>query len=161
MLNKKAFVPIALLISVVVLSGCSFVNIQNMSDAEITVSVKVPDSGSSSTRNIQAGDIVDVFSANGGRYSISLLPGQRYQELLENLRQLISQRLFEDGATLSADEVARLIEKLNQVDQLIEDLADPMPFCSGYLPDFETVVVVVAYDESSGNYVLSCGTGSE
>ena len=161
MLNKKTFILIALLISIVFLSGCSFIRIQNLADAPITVSVNVPDSGTSSTRYIQSGSIVDVFSANGGRYSITMLPGERYKATLENLRNIISKRLFEERETLSAEEVARLVENLHQIDQLIDDLAKPMPSCSGYLPDFETVVAVVSFDSFNGEYVLSCGSGSE
>jgi outer membrane lipopolysaccharide assembly protein LptE/RlpB len=157
---KKILTLIMISIAVVILSGCSFVRIQNVSDASITVSVNVPDSGSSYTRTIRSGNIVDVFSATGGRYTVSMIPSERYRETLATLQQQISTRLFEERQTLTADQVAQLVQNLNSIDKLIEDLANPMPSCSGRLPEFDTVVVVVSYDNSSGNYALSCGSGS-
>ena len=159
MMHNKTLTLIIISIAVIILSGCSFVRIQNVSDAPITVSVNVPDSGKSYTRNIRAGDIVDVFSANGGRYTVTMIPGERYRESLGNLQQLISTRLFEERATLTAEEVTRLVQNLNEIDKLIEDLATPMPSCSGYLPDFDTVVVVAAFDAVAVDYVLSCSSG--
>ena len=135
--------------------------IQNVSESQITVSVKVPDSGKSYTRNIGAGNLVDVFSANGGRYSVTMIPSESYRETLTNLRQLISTRLFQEGATLSAEEVAQLVQNLNEIDQLITELEDPMASCSGYLPDFDTVVVVVVYDPVANNYAITCSSGSD
>lgn len=159
MLNKKTFLLIALFFSVIILSGCSFVRVQNVSESEITVSVNVPDSGKSYTRNIEAGNIVDVFSANGGRYSVTMLPSERYRESLMNLQQLISARLFQDGATLTSAEVAQLVENMNSIDQLIAELENPMASCSGYVPDFETAVVTVIYDGSGSDYAMECSNG--
>lgn len=156
---KKTLTLIASLIAVIILSGCSFVQIMNVSDAPITVSVNVPDSGKSSTRNIGPGMVVEVFSANGGRYSVTVIPGERYRESLNNLQQTISRRLFEERATLTAAEVTRLVQNLNEIDQLISDLAEPGASCAGYLPDFETVVVVAAFDLSVSDYVLNCSSG--
>ena len=159
MMNKKIITPIIVLLALFITSGCSFVRIQNVSDATITVSVKVPDSGKSYTRNISPGSIVDVFSANGGRYSVSLIPSERYKETLNSLQEMISARLFKERATLTAEQVTTLTHNLNGIDQLIDDLAKPMPSCSGYLPDFDTVVVVVVFDSFTANYDRSCSSG--
>lgn len=159
MLNKKTITLLMISMAVIILSGCSFVRIQNVSDTPITVSVKVPDSGNSYTRIIRPGNLVDVFSGNGGRYSVTIIPSERYRDSLESMQRMVSTRLFEERATLSADEVTRLVQNLNEIDQLIDDLAKPMPSCSGYLPDFDTVVVVVAYDMIANDYVLSCSSG--
>jgi hypothetical protein len=161
MSHKKGILTIALLIAVVLLSGCSFVRIQNVSSGQITVSVSVPDLGAASTRNIPSGGIVDVFSSNGGRYIVTMLPSERYRQTLENLREIITSKLFKERETLSAEEVARLVENLNQIDRLIEELSEPMPSCAGFLPDYETAVVVVSYDDFTGDYILSCSSGSE
>lgn len=158
-MNKSTFTLAIVLIVAFILSGCSFVRIQNISELSITVSVSVPDSGSTYTRNIGAGNIVDVFSANGGRYSVSMIPSESYRSMLETIQQEISIRLFEERDTLSADQVAQLVQNLNYVDQSIQQLAEPMPSCSGYLPDFDTVVVVISFDRLAQEYTLSCSSG--
>jgi hypothetical protein len=161
MLNNKSILPIALLSSILFLSGCSFVRIQNVSASSVTVSVNVPDSGAASTRNIQSGGIVDVFSTHGGSYTVSIIPNERYRETLEHLQDQITKKLFEERATLSAEEVKQLAENLNNIDKLIDELAKPMPSCSGYLPDFETVITIVSYDDFNAEYNLSCSSGSQ
>lgn len=99
------------------LSSCTFVRVTNLSDVTARVLVRVPDSGRGSTRNIHTEGAMEVFSANGGRYSVRLLPQERYKEFLESMRKEISRRLFEERQALSADDVARLIKNLNQIDK--------------------------------------------
>jgi hypothetical protein len=88
-----------------------------------------------------------------------LIPSERYKETLNSLQEMISARLFKERATLTAEQVTTLTHNLNGIDQLIDDLAKPMPSCSGYLPDFDTVVVVVVFDSFTANYDISCSSG--
>jgi hypothetical protein len=159
MKNKKIFSLIIISIIAVMLSGCSFVRIQNVSATTVTVAVNVPDSGSSYTRTIRSGAIVDVFSGSGGRYSVQIIPSEAYKDTLQRLRQQIETRLFEERQTLTADEVKTLVENLNHIDKLIEDLAVPGASCGGHLPEFDTVVVIVAFDDFNSEWELSCGSG--
>ena len=159
MMKKKSLILLAIILSIGILSGCSFVRIQNVSENTVTDLVNTPDSGKAYTRTIRGGQIVDVFSANGGRYTVTMIPTERYKDTLYTLQQQISNRLFEERATLTADQVATLVKNLNTIDQAIKDLAKPMPSCSGYLPDFDTVVVIIALDYSTGNYEVSCSSG--
>ena len=156
MLIRKRQLPLLIVLLAAFLSGCSFVRIQNVSASSVTVLVTVPDAGNGYTRSIDSGGIVDVFSSHGGRYTVTVVPSEQYRSILERLRDDISDRLFEEGATLTAEEVGQLVENLNHIDRLLEDLAEPGASCSGRLPDYETAVVVVSYDDFKGEWVLSC-----
>ena len=134
------------------LSGCSFIRILNNSDAPITVLVRSPDSGKGYTRNLRPEQVVDVFSSYGGRYTVTVILTERYKQTLDDIRNTISERLFKERATLTGEEVTRLVNNLNQVEQLIDDLAKPGATCSGQLPDFDTVVVVAIWDTSLNDY---------
>ena len=77
------------------------------------------------------------------------------------MQQQISTRLFEEGATLTAEEVARLTQSLNDIDQFLAELALPGATCSGQLPDYDTAVAVVAFDFSIESYAVSCNSLDE
>ena len=161
MKNKNALSLALVTISVaaLVLSGCSFVRIQNVSAASVTVAVTVPDSGKAYTREVASGGIVDVFSGEGGRYTITVIPSESYRSILERLQQQITTRLFEERETLTVDEVRQLVENLNHIDRLIAELAKPQPSCSGFVPEFETAVATISYDDFNSQWVLECSSG--
>ena len=142
----------------VVLAGCSVVRVQNASDSSVTVQVSVPDRSGSVTRVIRAGEVSDFISEHGGSYSVGTIPGQTYLSSLRNLRTLISGRLFEEHAALSGAEVARLVENMNAVDQMLEQARSNADgaYCRGRLPDMDSAVAVISFDESTGRYVISC-----
>ena len=156
MLSRNRLLHLILLGILILLSGCSFVRIQNVSSNQITVLVQVPDAGSGYTRNIDSGGIVDVFSSHGGRYTVTLIPSEEYRALLTDLQQQVGNRLFEERGTLTAAEVAILVERLNSIDQALEELTKPGATCSGTLPEYDTVVVTVAFDSINSEYSLSC-----
>jgi hypothetical protein len=158
-LKRSRTIAFTVLLLTLFLSSCSFVRIQNVSDALITVSVRVPDNGKAYVRHIRAGQIVDVFSSHGGGYTITMMAGEQYVSSLNNLRAIIERRLFEERQTLTAEEIARLVENLNQIEKLIEDTKKPGASCSGYLPDYETVVAVVSYDDFNAEWIVNCGSG--
>jgi hypothetical protein len=141
---------------VVFLTSCTFVRIQNVTEAPITVLIVVPDSGGGYTKRIPAGGISETFSAHGGRYTVTMVPGEQYEAILKNLRDVITKRLFEERQTLTSEEVSNLVKNLNQIEKLIEDLSKPGAKCSGYVPDYETAVVIVGYISFEGVYDLSC-----
>ena len=67
-------------LTALLLSGCSFVRIQNVSDTTVYVNVNVPDSGKAYTRIVGSGQIVDVFSSHGGRYTVTIMPNERLRD---------------------------------------------------------------------------------
>lgn len=142
------------------LSSCTFIRIQNVSAGEVTVTVKTPDSGKAYTRIVRSGGIVDVFSSHGGRYIITTIPSEQYKDILFQLEKDITDRLFNEAATLSAEEVRLLTENLNHVMVLIEQLSDPGASCSGYVSDFNTAVVTISFDNFNNMWILECGSSS-
>ncbi len=156
-INKSKIIVCGLLLVVLALSGCSFIRIQNISDARLRVLVRVPDNRKGYTRSIQPGQIVDVFSGQGGRYSVTTLPDEQYRQLLIELRAEVSRRLFVDRQNLSADDVALLTSRLNDADSELERLnSGDSAFCAGFVPEFETVVVTAAWDLYEQNWSLVC-----
>lgn len=139
-----------------IFTGCTFVRIQNVTEIRARVVVVVPDSANSSTRLVKPGGIVDVFSTHGGRYRVSIIPDAEYVQFMENLRTEISNRLFNQGATLTANEVANLTGRLNEIDEMIKRETNISAACSGSVPDFETAVVIVSFDEARSSWVVSC-----
>jgi hypothetical protein len=140
------------------LSGCSFVRIQNVSDVQVRVLVRVPDSRKGYTRQIPPGYVVDVFTSQGGRYTINTLPNERYREFLLNLQTEVSRRLFDERHTLSGADVTRLVARLNEANAELEKLEQGTSegSCSGYVPDFDTVVATIVWDLTSSKWSLAC-----
>ena len=151
---------LAALLLALILSGCSFVRIQNIAAGEATVSVTVPDSGKAYVRNVPSGGIVDVFTSGGGRYTITMIASEQYLEILDSLRSQIETRLFQERQTLTAEEVRQLVENLNHIDQLLEQTQLPRTSCGGYVAEFDTAVVTIIFDELTNNWVLECGSSS-
>jgi hypothetical protein len=139
------------------LTGCTFVRVQNVTESNVTVAIRVPDSANTYTKRIPAAYIGDVFSAHGGRYSVTIL-SEEYRSLLQDFRQIVMARMMNEGATLSAADVQALTQRLGQIDQLLVDLENEADVtCSGSVGDFETAIVTVAYDPVKNTYVISCG----
>ena len=139
------------------LGGCSFVHVQNISEMPVYVLVKVPDSSKAYTRVVQPVGISEVFSGHGGRYTVTLLPNEDFVNLLQDLRGQISERLFTEGATLTSEEVAMLVNRLNDIDAALQShLNSPSVSCSGNVPDYESAVVTVTYDQSLDRLTLDC-----
>lgn len=154
--THKLRLVLSLLLFGLIFSGCSFIRIQNVSDAKVRVLVSVPDHRGGYTRTISSGNIVDVFSGHGGRYTVTLLPDADFIRFAETLRTEISQRLFKERASLSADEVATLVQRLDEIDKLLEDQKNISASCGGNVPDFDTVVVTISYDIGSNTWHLAC-----
>ena len=143
------------------LSSCSEVYVTNLTELNVRVSVNTPDSGSPSTRLVRPVEIESVFSSNGGRYSVTVLPDENYRELLEGLQRDISRKLFDEGATLSAADVSQLTQRMNEIDQALEALQGQAgASCSGFVPDFESVTVYVTWNAAASQFILECGSGS-
>jgi len=158
-LNRSHIIVFIILLSLF-LSSCTFIRIQNVSAGEATVTVKTPDSGKAYTRTVSSGGIVDVFSSHGGRYIITTIPSEQYKEILFQLEKQITERLFNEAATLSVEEVRQLTENLNHVLTLIEQLSNPGASCSGYVSDFNTAVVTISFDNFNNVWILECGSSS-
>lgn len=144
-------------VAALALGGCSFVEVQNISDVEVRVVVRTPDSGRGYTRLIESGAIDSFFSAHGGRYTIQTLPNEEYRQLVLDVREQIATRLFEERDTLSPSDVAELVSRMEQLTENLELLVQEQGSCSGNVPDFETVLAVVNWNEFDGRWVVSCG----
>ena len=159
-MKRSRTIVFAILVLALFLSSCSFVRIQNVAATTATVSVRVPDSGKAYVRTIRSGAIVDVFSSHGGGYTITMIASERYLDTLNRLRSQIETRLFAERQTLTAEQVAQLVQNLNHIEQLLEDTKLPGASCRGYVPDFDTAVAVVSFDDFNSMWELSCGSGS-
>jgi hypothetical protein len=158
-LKRSRLIVFTILLLASFLSSCSFIRIQNVATGDATVSVNVPDSGKAYVRNVPSGAIVDVFSSHSGGYSVTMIASEQYIDLLEGLRSDIETKLFTEGQTLTAEEVARLVDHLNQIDQLLEQTNMPWESCHGYVPEYDTAIVTISNDFATDTWILECGSG--
>lgn len=150
---------LAFLLLPLLLSGCTFVRVINLSDLNARVQVYTPDSGSGYTRLVRAAGSVDVFAGHGGGYRVVMLPDEEYRALLDDIRTQITERLFTEGASLSAEDVRNLVQRLEAVDQALADLQEVGGSCRGQVPDFETAIAIVNWNAEANNWSLECGGG--
>lgn len=155
-LRSKLLRLILVLLASSLLAGCTFVRVVNNTTSTNTVLISVPDNAWGYTRRVRSGGSTEVFSSHGGRYVVSLLPDKEYIQLLESIRAIITKRLFQEGASLTPAEVAQLVNRLEDIEQQIEQELAVQATCSGSVPDFETVVVTLSGDSASGTWQLSC-----
>ena len=155
-INPKLRLLLYLLLFGLIFSGCSFIRIQNISEVRVRVLIRVPDNSKGYMRSINPGNITDVFSGHGGRYTVTIVPNEGYVQLMEDVRADISRRLFEERATLSGNDVARLVERLNDIEARLEREMNISVSCSGTVPDFETVVVSIGFDITSQSWHVAC-----
>jgi len=161
MRKQKMVMVTAFLLCVLFLSGCSEIYITNLSDFNVRVSVNTPDAGSPSIRNLRPAATVSVFSSNGGRYVVTILPDENFRKFLDELKQEISQKLMKEGAALTVEEVQRLTQRLNDIDLMVKEMQDDYgASCSGYVPDYESVTALVSWDQTLSKFTLSCSSGS-
>jgi hypothetical protein len=150
---------IALFFCCLLVTSCSFVQVQNLSEINARVLIQTPDGGSY-TKKIESGRVEETFSSHGGSYTVAILADQEYIALLRELRDAITFRLFEEGATLTTDEVSQLVARLDDIENAVEEARDNRASCSGTLPDFETAISSISTGEG-GRFTVSCSSGSQ
>ena len=152
---KRFPLILGLLLSVLLLSACVDFNISNVSEINARVLIQTPDGGNHS-KVVESGGYASSFSGHGGNYTISVVPDEQYLQLLRQLREQITQRLFEERGTLSAENVARLVQNLQDIETQIEKEAERGASCSGAAPDFSTVSAIITWSEAYyGDIVVS------
>lgn len=140
----------------ILLTGCSTLTVQNISEAGARVSVRVPDSSKNFVNFIPAGNIHQYYSEYGGSYSVTILPDERYRELLNNLNDEISRRLFEERSTLTASDVSALVQRLNEVNTALTDLDEFSASCSGTMAEDKDSIATIIYDNSANQMTITC-----
>lgn len=152
---KPVFFIVVVLLSIF-LSGCSFVEVFNSSEVGARVIVTVPGSSGGSSKFVQPQESADFFSSTSGVYTIQVLIDKSYTDLVVNLRNELSDRIWNQRETLTGNEIAHLIERINGLNKELNTLANLGASCQGNLPEDETVVVVLSWDKESWNWILSC-----
>jgi hypothetical protein len=137
------------------------VNVVNATDVNARVRITLPDTPNGYTRLVRAGESTSTFSQYGGTVTITVIPDEEYRQLLVDLRNEISRRLFQERQALSASDVSNLSSRLNEVDQLLKDLGRQGANCSVKTSDFATVTAVLTWDTSISNWNLSCSVQNE
>lgn len=149
-----------LLVCFLLLTACVDFNISNLSELNARVLIQTPDGGNY-TKSVESSGYASSFSGHGGNYTISVVPDEQYLQLLRDLRQQITQRLFEEKGVLSAEDVARLVQNLQDIEKQIEKEAERGASCSGAAPDFSTVSATITWSEAEGDWAISCGVVSD
>lgn len=149
----RAMLLLALLL---LTASCVTVEVFNLADSSATVSISLPDAPNGYTRVIQSGYRTETFSNYGGRVTIQTRPSEEWIQLLTSLQQQITQRLFEERATLSASDVALLVERLSQIDTALQSAGQGHTSCTVNAPDFSSVTAVVNWDSATQQWVLDC-----
>jgi hypothetical protein len=142
-------------VSLLFLTACVDFNILNQAEVRARVLIQTPDGGRY-TKAVEPFGSANSFSEHGGSYTISILPDEQYQQLLRTLREEISKRLFEDRNSLSAEDVSRLVNNLNQIQAEIEKAADQGASCSGSAPDFSSVNAVIGWSDFEADWSITC-----
>jgi hypothetical protein len=143
------------------LTGCVTVDVINLSELNARVLIRLPDTPGGYTRYIRPGSSTSTFSNHGGAVTIQTLPDEQYRKLLEDLRTEINRRLFEEGESLSAEDVARLVQRLEGIDDLVEQMADDGTSCTVNAPDFSSVTAILNWDSANGKWALSCSVDTD
>lgn len=160
-LIRRVWRRLAPTVVIILLSACTTVDIINLSELNARVLIQLPDSAGGTSRAIPSAGSTSTFSTHGGTVTIQTLPDEAYRQLLESLRDQITQRLFEERGTLSPADVARLVQNLNDIDKAVEDLADDEASCTVNAPDFSAVSAVLNWDGAAGRWSLSCSVASD
>ena len=143
------------------LSGCISFEIVNVSEVDIRVMIRTPDSSGAYTRHIAPGGSASSFSSHGGGYSITALPNAEYEQSLKTIQAEISRRLFEERATLTASDVAYLVQILEDIDRNLDQWGDDAGSCSGTAPDFSAVTALIAWSVEQEKWEISCNVASD
>lgn len=157
---KRCLFFLALLLAFLLLTACVDFNISNLSEVNARILIQTPDGGNY-TKSVKSYGNASGFSGHGGNYTISVVPDEQYLQLLRDLRQRISQRLFEEGNVLSAEEVARLVQNMEDIEAQLQKEAERGASCSGAAPDFSSVNAIISWSNAESDWAISCGVVSE
>ena len=158
---KRSYLLVLVCASLLFLAGCTTVDVINLSELNARVLIQLPDQPGGVSRSIGPGNSTSTFSNYGGTVTITVLADEAYRELLLDLQTEISRRLFEERASLSAADVSLLVERLNEIDSLLEEMADDGASCSVVAPDFSSVTAVLNWSTAANSWELSCSVESD
>ena len=97
MTRTKVLILTVVLLTVILLTGCGpYLQVINLSEVCARVVVSVPDSSGSLTKELKNGDSADIFSSMSGPYTVQVLSCQDYRQLLVNLQEEITKKLWEE-----------------------------------------------------------------
>ena len=153
-MRLKAF--ILGLIALFVLTGCTFIEVHNISDIAVTVQVRPPDADRPSTRIIEPGNTGTFFTSYGGAFTVTTLPSEAYRQLLLGIREQLGTRLFLEGATLTAEELAEIVQQIEEISNRLDNLGNGQATCTGSVVDYETASVAASYESQGGYWILIC-----
>ena len=151
---------LALILLGLALAGCTELEVFNASEQAVRVQVHLPDRARAYYEYIPP-NFTDFFiSGSGGAYSVRVVPDEAYRQRLLELRDKWQIYLvtgsFEPGATVSDSQRRQIVDDLTRWEEELNRLSEQTAFCSGYLPEYESVTVVVTYVESEQRWSLSC-----
>jgi hypothetical protein len=155
-MRNRFLIALLLLAGILLLGGCVNIAVLNITNVESRVLIKTPDSGTGYTKLVEPGNSVDTYSSHGGRYSISTLPSEEYRRLVLSVQEQLSARLFTEAATLSARDVAQIVQQISELNDSLDSLAREGATCTGTAPDFSSVTAVLGWDESANVWTLDC-----
>ena len=137
-------------------TGCVNFQLLNVSELNARVMVHTPDASQPTTKLVRSGYIGETFSTHGGRFTVTVLPDEEFRALLDEMRTSITERLYSEGATLTAEDVTLLVTRLQEIDQAMEAMADDADSCGGAAPDFSTVTATISWDSNVGKWHVTC-----
>lgn len=150
-----------LLLCAFLAGGCVSFDVQNLSDVDTRVLIRTPDSGRGYTRLVESGEVASTFSTQGGSFTISTLPNEEYRQLVLDVREQLGTRLFEESASLSASEVAEIVQRIAQLTENLEALGREGGSCSGSVTDFGSVTGIITWNDIEQKWSVVCSVRNE
>lgn len=158
---RSVLILLLLLLCALFVGGCVAMEVQNVADVEVRVLIRTPDSGRGYTRLVESGEVAATFSTQGGSFTISTLPNEEYRQLVLDVREQLATRLYEERATLSASDVAEIVQRMTQLTENLELLVKEQASCSGSVTDFGSVTAIVAWNELDGKWTVNCAVRND
>ena len=160
MRTKRQLILVALIV-LLGASGCVTFDVINLAETNARVLLQIPDQQNGVTRSIPPAGSTSTFSTHGGSFSVRTLPDEQYRQLLNDLEAEISRRLWDERETLTAEDVARLVRRLEDVNSQLERLSEIGASCSGTAPDFAAVTIILSWDLQQQNWYLECSVATD
>lgn len=137
------------------LSACTYVEVANTANETALVKVNMPD-GSAPVRFIDAGSSTSFMTAQGGRYTLAVLPNQQYVEMLNGLKAMIAFQLFSTTPPTEAG-LMDLMDQIISLDEQIRKELETKASCGNRVADFSIAQAGVALNGDT--WSATCGEG--
>jgi hypothetical protein len=161
-LPNRILKVLLLILTGLVLSGCTFTTVLNHTSQDVRVAILAPDSRGLRVVVLKPDDLKAIPTQIGGAYLVRVLADRTYIDQLTDIKMRLL--LYANTPNLPVSEYNKTLADIEtlrkQIKEAEEAASKDRPTCVGILVDYSTLDVTITFDASTQKVIISCNVSN-